>query len=1043
MKHCNFSRLWLTAFFTLLLAISALAQQSATATIEGVVADANGAVLPNAKVVIKSPDNGLTREVTTDANGIYRIPGLPPGNYQMTASASGFAENKFNGLTLTVGQKLNLDLSLKVSAVGETINISDIASVVETTRSSVSGSVNSKAVNELPVNGRNFLDFATLTPGVVRDPRQGDLSFGGQRGTFNSIQIDGVDNNNNFFGQALGRTGSGRAPYQFSQDSVQEFQVNTNSFSAEFGHAAGGVINVVTKSGTNNFHGTAFEFFRDRSLNANSLRRDGGLEAAAQAPALIPAGFRYDSVSKRIVGNADKPAYHYNQFGGNLGGPVKTDRAFFFFSYDGQRNTRPNVASLGAQAPADAASQAGLQRVLPLVKNYTLGFNQDVYLGKFDWQVDAANRLNFRYNRQNFKGRNLENSGVNSAEEHSGNSNVTTDSYTVTLNTAFSPRLLNEFRTQVAFDKEPGIANSDNAEGNVLQGGTTAYIFGRNSFSPRATNEKKFQFVDNVTFQAGKTSLKGGVDVIIEKIENFFPGNFGGRYFFQSTNGFAEFGNHFDPANAGYRFVSRFQQSFAGTSTTGALTHPNFNEYGFFLQADMRVSSKLNVNVGWRYDIQQMAPPNTFNPDARLAAAGLSTTQFNQDHNNLASRLGFAYSPTDKLVIRGGIGLFYGRTPAIALGTAHSNNGINVIGITLNNVKLPFNYPNRFPDLASIQALGGQPAVPDIFIFDKNYQQPYTRQGSLGVEYALTKDLSVGASYLHVGGVDLSRTRDLNLSAPIATTIYVLASPTDTLNVATTPKITFLRNPGTTAPARPIGGFGRVSQFEGSANSAYNALALTINKRLAKNFQLLGSYTFSKVIDNTPDQTSVVVGGGDDAKQAQQSLLLNDDRGLGVADVPNRFVASGSWDLNYFSGLKGASRALMHGWQLGGILQIASNQPITEFVGADLNNDGNNRTDRTPGIGRNTLRKGKFAAVDFRVTKAFIFHEDKVRVQLIGELFNAFNRLNIGAFQSNRYRVSGLNTANALLTPRFDYLFPTAQVTDGQRIGQLALKIIF
>ena len=134
MKHCNFSRLWLTAFFTLLLAISALAQQSATATIEGVVADANGAVLPNAKVVIKSPDNGLTREVTTDANGIYRIPGLPPGNYQMTASASGFAENKFNGLTLTVGQKLNLDLSLKVSAVGETINVSDIASVVETTR---------------------------------------------------------------------------------------------------------------------------------------------------------------------------------------------------------------------------------------------------------------------------------------------------------------------------------------------------------------------------------------------------------------------------------------------------------------------------------------------------------------------------------------------------------------------------------------------------------------------------------------------------------------------------------------------------------------------------------------------------------------------------------------------------------------------------------------------------------------------------------------------------------------------------------------------
>ena len=1028
------SRFLFTALCFAFLALTALAQQSATATLEGSVTDANNAVVPNAKVVIRSPDTGLTREVTTDANGSYRIPALPPGNYQLTVSAAGFAESKFSGITLTVGQKLNLDLALKVSGVGETVEISGIAPVIETTRSSVSGSVNSKAVSELPVNGRNFLDFATLTPGVVRDStRQGDLSFGGQRGTLNSIQIDGVDNNNNFFGQALGRTGSGRAPYQFSQDAVQEFQVNTNSFSAEFGRAAGGTINVVTKSGTNQFHGTVFEFFRDRILNANSLRRDGNLETAAQAPALIPVGFRYDTVSKTIVGQADKPAYHFNQFGGNIGGPVKKDRAFFFFNYDGQRNTRPIIASLGAQAPSDAASQAGLTRLLPLVKNYTLGFNQDVYLAKFDWQLDSANRLSLRYNRQNFKGRNLENSGPTSAEEHSGSSNVTTDTYGVTLNTAFSAKLLNEFRAQVAFDKEPGIANSDNAEGNVLQGGTTAYIFGRNSFSPRATNEDKFQLINNTTYITGKLSLKGGADVIIEKIENFFPGNFGGRYFFQATNGFAEFGNHLNPASTGYRFVSRYQQSFAGEGTAGALTRPNYNDYGFFLQADVRMSSKLNINVGGRYDIQQMAPPKTFNPDPRLAAAGLSTAQFHQDHNNLAPRLGFAYNPIDKLVIRGGYGLFFGRTPAIALGTAHSNNGINVIGLTLNNVRLPFEYPNRFLDLNAIRALGGTAATPDIFIFDKNYEQPYTQQGSLGVEYEVAKNLSVGASYLYVKGVQLSRTRDLNLGALTATPITIQGGGS----------VSFLRHAGTTSPTRPIGGFGRISQFEGSADSNYNALALTINKRLAKNFQLLASYTWSKVIDNVPDQTSVVVGGGDDAKQAQQSLRLSDDRGLGVADTPHRLVASGSWDLNYFSSLTGPGRVLMHGWQLGGILQVASNAPFSELVGADLNNDGNNRTDRTPGVGRNTLRKGKFAAVDFRLTKTFFFGEDKVKLQFIGELFNAFNRLNIGAFQGNRYRVTGLNTAAATLTSRFDYLFPVAQVTDGQRIGQLAVKIIF
>ncbi|MEP7343507.1 MAG: TonB-dependent receptor, partial [Acidobacteriota bacterium] len=515
----------LSALCALLLAlaasVAAFGQQAATGTIEGIVNDPNNAVVVGAKVTARNVDTGLVREITTDASGIYRLAALPPGTYALTATATSFAENKYNNVTVGVGQKLNLDLTLRVN-VSESVTITDAVPIIETSRTNFSGSVNEKSVSELPVRGRNFLDFVTLTPGVVTDPRLGDLSFGGQRGTFNSLQIDGVDNNNLFFGQALGRTGSGRAPYQFSQDAVQEFQVNTNSFAAEFGHAAGGTINVVTKSGTNSFHGTGFEFFRDASLNA---KRPNFIAARN---GLVPV----------------KEPYHFHQFGGNIGGPVKKDRAFFFFNYDGQRNTRPVFMSLGQTAPTDAASQAGLARLLPLVQNYTLGFNQDVYLGKFDWQIDAANRLSLRYNGQRFQGRNLENSGATSAQEHSGNSNVTTNSYTVTLNTAFTPRFLNEFRAQVAYDKEPGFANTDNAEGNILQGGTTALIIGRNSFSPRATNEDKYQFVDNVSYFAGKHSLKGGVDFILEKIENFFPGNFGGRYFFQSTNGYAEYANH-------------------------------------------------------------------------------------------------------------------------------------------------------------------------------------------------------------------------------------------------------------------------------------------------------------------------------------------------------------------------------------------------------------------------------------------------------------------------------------------------------------------
>ena len=189
----------------------------------------------------------------------------------------------------------------------------------------MSSSVAERQVQNLPVNGRNFLDFVTLTPGVVRDPRGGDLSFGGQRGTLNSVQIDGADNNNNFFGQSLGRTGV-RAPYQFSQDAVQEFQVNTSSFSAEFGHAAGGVINVITKSGTNELHGSAFEFYRDRALNARNLN--------------------YNATTNTFTPVNPKQAYHFNQFGGTFGGPIKRDRVTFSLSTTTASETHSRIFSI-------------------------------------------------------------------------------------------------------------------------------------------------------------------------------------------------------------------------------------------------------------------------------------------------------------------------------------------------------------------------------------------------------------------------------------------------------------------------------------------------------------------------------------------------------------------------------------------------------------------------------------------------------------------------------------------------------------------------
>ena len=339
------------SFFIVVLAACALVApvapafaQSATATIEGTIVDQSGALLPGVTVTITEVDTGTQRVAMTDASGVFSAPLLPVGVYSLTAELAGFQTQKQPEIKVTIGQTITLRIEMGVNAVAESITVSGVTPIIETSRSKVSATVDEIAVQRLPVNGRNFIDFALLTPGVTRDTRSGDISFAGQRGTLNSLVVDGADSNNTFFGQASGRTGSGRAPYQFSQDAVKEFQVNSNSFSAEYGRAGGAVINVVTKSGTNELHGSAFEFYRDKALNANNAINE--------------------------LNNRPKSPYHYNQFGGTVGGPIRRNRDFYFANYDGQRNTQPNVVflNLPATTPSDPATLAGIARLQPLVR---------------------------------------------------------------------------------------------------------------------------------------------------------------------------------------------------------------------------------------------------------------------------------------------------------------------------------------------------------------------------------------------------------------------------------------------------------------------------------------------------------------------------------------------------------------------------------------------------------------------------------------------------------------------------------------------------
>ena len=959
----------------------AAAAQTPTGSIDGVIVDTSGGVIPGVAVVLTHEATGVAREVVSDVQGLFRAPLLPVGLYTVKAMLAGFQPFETRGIALTIGQAVSVRIELKPGSIAESVTVRGPISAstpsVDTTRSQMSSTISEVSIANLPVNGRNFIDFVLLTPGVTRDVRTGDISFAGQRGTLNSLVIDGADTNNTFFGQTLGRTGSGRAPYQFSQDAVQEFQVNSSAYSAEYGRAGGAVINVVTKSGTNTPHGTLFHFYRDKALNAN------------------------DAIN--VVNNRAKSAYHYNQFGGSYGGPIQKFRHFLFANYDGQRNTQPNdvFVTLPAGTTLDANGHAGLTRINALAQSWTRGQDQDVFLIKTDSQLTADKRLTLRYNHQNFTGKNFETGGPQNALEHTGDSRVRTRTLNAMFTGGLGSTMLNEVRVQWARDQEPGFANSDRPEAIVRQGGSTILTIGRNNFSPRETTISRGQIADTLTWMRGAHFVRMGADLQFDRILNYFPGNFGGSYQFNSLASF-HLGT---PSAAGERYV----QAFAGAGTTGATTHPDINEYSGFVQDEWRARGDLTVHAGLRYDLQKFAKPAVRNPDPQLLTVGLDTSRLNTDRNNWGPRLGVAWSPgPKKYVVRGGYGIFYGRTPSIMVGTAHSNNGINVQTITFTGSLAP-TYPATFSAIPAGVTL----PKPTIFVFDKAYQNPRLQQASTGVEYALSQRSAIALNYLFVHGDQLSRSTDINIG-PVTPVTFTVANTGETLS-----HYRF--------GAGPYSNFARIISFQSSAVSTYHGVTVEANRRFGE-LQARAAYTLGRVIDTVPDATAVVPGT-DDAKFASNPADFAADRAPGNNDQRHRVVVSG-----VFTSAQQGRGVLASGWTFAAIFTAQSGQPYSAYVSNDINLDQNARNDFAPGTTRNQYRLPWQITFDPRIARDIPVR--RATVQLVWEAFNLFNRDNISGVRTTLYNVSGTT-----LTTLSNFQQPS--VSAGPRIMQLAAKLRF
>jgi len=1030
MTHMTLSRPFLrmreligaALFLTLLLAISpsVLAQAQATGTIEGVVKDENGAVLAGAKITVRNAGTNMARELVSDESGRYRAPQLQPGNYEITAELSGFSRLAVSGTTVVVGSTATVDLTLRVASVEEKITITSEAPITEPERHEHTSIVSETAVTNLPINGRRWDNFVLLTPGVNMDGNFGLVSYRGISGLYNNNTIDGADNNQAFFSEARGRT---RVVYTISQSAVKEFQVGLSNFSAEFGRAAGGTVNAVTKSGTNDFHGEGFYFVRDDVWNARE---------PFQPPfVVLPDGTQRKAEERR------------QQFGLSLSGPFIKDKLFYFANYDQQiRNFPYFVAPFSPTFFSQPCTAPGCDATIRFFNSESRfvsrkGHN-NVVLYKMDWAINSKNTLTGSYNWHRWRSPNgiRTQAVISNAESDNGFDGVKTDFLNFRLSSILSNTIVNEARFQFGRDFEFQRPNSA-GPGTSVSGGIN---FGMPNFLPRPAfpDEKRFQWVDNLSIVRGSHSFKVGVDInYVRDLQiNLFNG--GGVYSYASLNAIA---SDCPPGAAGCvplagarRRYSSYTQAFDLRGFTGDKAGRVFfttTDYNFFAQDTYKVHPHLTLNYGVRYEYQDLPQPEAGNP------AFPQTTRFNQDKNNFGPRIGLAWDigGGHKTVVRSGYGIYFGRTSNSAVSSALTNNGrvIASFFFTPTTAGAP-EYPNVLTAPPS-----GPGSAPDIQFFSEDYVRPIVHMAELVIEREVVNNLSVSASYIFSRAQRLPSFRDTNLNQPTQTVVYILPDG------SVSPAFPFFTGP------RPISGVGRIIISESVVNSNYHGFVLQVKRRMRGGLQFNANYTVAKALDD--GQTSQTFFGGN---QLFNTFDRRSEYGPSNFDIRQRFVTSFIWEPRLGGLDNRVARGLLNGWRFSGIVTTSTGIPRTGSISGSVSSatgatvtattNGSGGDNRTPFFQRNSFRGTGLATVDFRLGRDIRIAEGK-RIEVIWEGFNIFNRTNFSTFSTTQFRVASSQVGadgvrRVTLTQDTGFLRPTAASTTlfGPREFQLAIK---
>jgi hypothetical protein len=1039
-----------------------LPAQDSTGAIRGTVLDASGSRIAQASIVAVNMATGTRYIATSNAEGGFALDLLPPGDYSARVTATGMSPQVTPQLHVDVGGAAAIEFHLTVAGAHETVTVSAAPARVDTQPGAVSTLLDERAINDLPRDGRRFSDLALLSSSVTQDPRgltsssNGDLSVGGIRGFQNTFLLDGLDYNNAFFSQARGLY---RAPYQVSTEAVQEFRVSTNAYGAEQGRSAGTVVNVVTKSGSNHVHGTAFYNLRDSSFGAAD-------------PFL-----------------AFKPHNRQQQFGGTIGGPLKRNKIFFFAGFDQHIFHVPNVVeflngssqvvpqpSTGPYTPGDYDSTdqalvfAAAAQLTSLAGEYPAAQIGNSSYAKLDINLTPRNQLALRINATRYWGANnvfLDPSSPVTYDSISDNGEqlVSTETASLSLTSSLSQHWISHLRGQFSRDLQQSSSNTSDVLikiPDILDG------IGRSDLLPRQTREHRLHLAETLSLDTSRHSWKFGGDGLITWLYDFFPSQQSGEYLFYpiKVDPFT-----FDPMEAGLELTPLrayahevphyYLQNFGS-----AASHPNTNEYAAFAQDTVRVTSRLGVNLGVRWDLQTFSTAGLISNPLFPPSGKVPFQPY-----NFAPRAGLAYSfgKTRPLVVRAGFGIFFVRIPQIYNSAIQTENGMTDSQVFLNNTDYYDNqvfpsYPNPLvvcPVMAASCSLPTgftQGVTHDVSAFATNFVTPRVQQMSLTFEKEVAGQTTIALSYLNVRGEHLIRALDVNLPEPTPLTYPIFDSSGSIFqgglytvdSFATwqfTQSLTCPFPPCINPLGRPIAQLGAIDEFQSASSSYYNGATLSINRRVAHGSYLRLSYTFAHAIDDGQD--ALVAG---QPATVQNSYNPAAERGPSVTDQRQRLVAAFSVEPRPFHRGHEFLGHFFNDWKISSVINYGSGRPFSATVDGDPNQDGNDLNDRLPGYSRNAFTGPDYATADLRVSRMIRLHE-RCKLDLTAESFNLLNRDNQrvtitsnGLVSSASTFVQSSVTANIAPYPGYyelpgDFTKPNAAYAPRQI--QLSAKFIF